>query len=71
MFELLQETFTDEDGISTRCFSLVDRGRQLKIPYLCTDRCRAEILQERLNSEALPPFQLQNLIEDYIQSLYM
>lgn len=32
MFELLQETFTDEDGISTRCFSLVDRGTTVKNP---------------------------------------
>ena len=71
MFELLQEIFTDEDGISTRCFSLVDNERQLKFTYLCTDRRKAELLLDRLNSETLCPFQLRDLAEDYVQSLYM
>ena len=70
MFDLLPEIFTDEDGISTACFSLEDKELNIKVPYVCTDRQKAEKLRKLLNSAPLPASHRRDVIQDYIQSLY-
>ena len=71
MFELVWEIFEDEDGRRTACYSVINEALGIRVQALCTDRPTAERLTDLLNSGQVARCHVRDVIEDFIQKLYM